>query len=391
MLRGFVLSGAVRAYAITAGLAVQVLLSNVVSKTAFGQINTFISTVLLLTFFATSAPTRHLVRELGTFGMAERGRLVEEFIGNAHLWVILSGAMAIIATILGQTNLALTIATVGIAFATSLYSAYFRGLGRYVMGNLEAGVIRTTSFMAILSIATLVGLQFSVVTTELWYLASVVTGLVVLMLARARWPLMEISARTLWPYGTLPITLTILAGLEIFFVNFDIIVTAYLYGPEVTAEVRVAQQLRSLTMLPLQVYLMFSLDRLSRTLRTGAETSVRRREIALIRVLLVGTFIAAVAVSGPFGNLFFEEGINFLVMIAVLSGVLPVVLFGPRAEVVIAAGSEREQAGKTITFALAYAVLTPVLCWMFSLPAVAYFFIQAALTAAFFASLPKKI
>jgi len=45
MLRGFFLSGAVRGYEIAAGFAVQLLLSNVTWKVAFGQINTFISTM----------------------------------------------------------------------------------------------------------------------------------------------------------------------------------------------------------------------------------------------------------------------------------------------------------------------------------------------------------
>jgi len=391
MLRGFFLSGAVRGYAISAGFSVQLLLSNVTSKTVFGQVNTFISTVILLTFLATSAPTRQLVRELGAFGLAERGRLADEFIGNAHLWIILSAAIAIVAALVGRMHLALIAATFGVAFATSLYSAYFRGIGRYMIGNIEAGVIRSTAFMAILAIAMLFGLNLTLLASELFYLSAVAIGLLVLVLARGTWPSMEFSRRTIWPYGTFPVTLTILAGLEIFFVNFDIIVTTYLYGADMTADVRVAQQLRSLTMLPLQVYLMFSLDRLSRTLRTGAETSERRSEIILIRVLLAGTFLAAIALAGPFGTLFFKGGTDFLTTIAVLSGVLPVVLFGPRAEVVIAAAREDDQKTKTMAFLLAYAVVTPVLCWAFGFPPFVYFFSQAALSTVFFARLPKAI
>lgn len=391
MVRGFFLSGAVRGYAIAAGFAVQLLLSNVTSKTEFGQINTFISTILLLTFLATSAPTRQLVRELGAFGLAERGRLAEEFIGNAHLWIMLSATIAIISALVDQMHIALILATVGATFAAAMYSAYFRGIGRYVIGNIEAAVIRTSSFMAILTLAILFGMEITGPTAELFYLASVLIGLLILGLARGRRPWLEFSRRTLWPYGAFPLTLTILAGLEIFFVNFDIIVTTYLYGADVTAEVRVAQQLRSLTMLPLQVYLMFAFDRLSRTLRTGVETTARRREIAMIRILLAITFIGAIALSGHFGTLFFEGGTDFLTTLAVLSGVVPMVLFGPKAELLIAAAREGDHKAKTMAFLLAYVVLTPFLCWALDLQPWLYFFGQAAMFALFSASLPKAI
>lgn len=391
MLRDFVFSGALRGYAISAGFAVQLLLSNATSKVSFGQINTFISTVLLLTFLATSAPTRQLVRELGAFGLTERGRLAQEFISNAHLWIILSVAVALAALFLGETDFALIMATVAIIFAAAIYSAYFRGIGRYVIGNIEAGVIRSTVFMSILAIATLFGRELAVPVAQMSYLGAVGIGLLLLIFARGRWPSIEFSRRVLWPYGAFPLTLTILAGLETFFVNFDIIVTSYLHGADVTAEVRVAQQLRGLTMLPLQVYLMFAFDRLSRTLRTGVETTARRREIALIRILLAVTFIAAIALSGPFGTLFFEGGTDFLTTLAVLSGVVPIMLFGPKAELVVAAAREGDHKAKTMVFLLAYVVLTPSLCWALDLPPWSYFCAQAAMAALFFASLPKTI
>jgi O-antigen/teichoic acid export membrane protein len=391
MLRGFFLSGAVRGYALVAGFAVQLLLSSVTSKDAFGQINTFISTVLLLTFLVASAPTRQLVRELGAFGLAERGRLAEDFIGNAHLWIILSAAVAFVAALVGQTYFALIVATVGVTFPAAIYSAYFRGIGRYVIGNIEAGVIRATILTAIFAIAMLFGLELAVTTAEMSYLAAVAIGLLLLVLARDSWPSIKFSHRILWPYGTLPLTLTILAGLEIFVLHFDIIVSTYLYGANVTAEVRVAQQLRTLTMLPLQVYLMFAFDRLSRTLRTGVETTERRREIALIRILLVVTFIAAIALSGPFVALFFEGGTDFLTTLGVLSGVVPMVLCGPKAELVISAAREGDHKVKTMVFLLAYVLLVPFLCWAFDLPPWSYFFGQATISALFFASLPKVI
>lgn len=391
MLRGFILSSTVRGYAIFAGFAVQLLLSNVTSKVAFGQINTFISTILLLTFLATSAPTRQLVRELGAFGLTKRGGLAEEFIGNAHLLVILSAAVALAAVFVGQTHVALIVATVAVTFAAAIYSAYFRGIGRYVIGNIEAGVIRSTVFMAILAIAMLFDRELAVPLAQMSYLAAVAIGLLLLILARGSCPSMEFSRRVLWPYGPFPITLTILAGLEIFFVNFDIIVTTYLYGADVTAEVRVAQQLRSLAMLPLQVYLMFAFDRLSRTLQTGGETIARRREIALIRILLTFTSIASIALSGLFGTLFFAGGIDFLTTLAVLSGVMPIVLFGPKAELVIAAAREGDHKTKTMSFLLAYVVLTPFLCWSLNFPPWSYFLGQAAISTLFFASLPKVI
>ena len=391
MLKGFVFSGALRGYAIFAGFAVQLLLASVTSKVAFGQINTFISTVLLFTFLAASAPTRQLVRELGAFGLTERGRLAEEFIGNAHVWIILSAAAALAALFVGETDLALIMVTVAVIFAAAIYSAYFRGIGRYVIGNIEAGVIRSTVFMAILGIAMLFGRELTVPVAQMSYLAAVAIGLLLLVLLRGSLPSMGFSRRILWPYGTFPLTLTILAGLETFYVNFDIIVTTYLYGADVTAEVRVAQQLRSLTMLPLQVYLMFAFDRLSRTLRTGVETTTRRREIVLIRVLLAVSFITAIALSGPFGTLFFEGGTDFLTTLAVLSGVVPMVLFGPKAELLIAAARERDHKAKTMALLLAYVVFTPFLCWALDLPPWFYFFGQAAMSALFFASLPKAI
>lgn len=391
MLKGFVFSGALRGYAIFASFVVQFLLASVTSKVAFGQINTFISTVLLLTFICASAPTRQLVRELGAFGLTERGRLAEEFIGNAHMWIILSAAAALAALIVGETDLALIMATVAIIFAAAIYSAYFRGIGRYVIGNIEAGVIRSTVFMAILVITMLFGRELTVPVAQISYLAAVAIGLLLLMLARGSLPSMEFSRRILWPYGAFPLTLTILAGLETFCVNFDIIVTTHLYGAEVTAEVRVAQQLRSLTMLPLQVYLMFAFDRLSRTLRTGVETTTRRRELALIRILLAVTLVAAIVLTGPFVTLFFEGETDLLTMLAVLSGVAPMVLFGPKAELIISAAREGDQKGKTMGFLLAYVVLTPFLCWTLDLPPWSYFFGQAAMSALFFASLPKAI
>ena len=391
MLKGLLLSGLVRGYAIAVGFAVQLLLSNVTSKTSFGMINAFISTALLLTFLASSAPTRQLVRELGAFGLNERGRLAEEFIGNTHLWVIISATIAIFAALVGRTHLALVAATVGLLFSASLYSAYFRGIGRYIIGNIEASVIRPTIFMAILATAKLTGWELTAPTAELIYLVAVAIGLLTLVFARGIRPKIEFSSRIIWPYGSFPLTLTLLAGLEVFFVNFDIIATTYLYGADVTAEVRVAQQLRSLTMLPLQVYLMFSFDRLSRTLQTGVETRARRREIALIRSLLVVTFLAAIAIAGPFGTLFFDGETDFLTTLAVLSGVVPMVLFGPKAELVIAAARESNQKSKTASFLIIYVLIIPFLCWGLNLPPWSYFFGQTAIIALLFARLPKMI
>lgn len=391
MLRGFFLSGVVRAYAIATGFAVQLLLSNVTSKVAFGQINAFMSTVLLLTFLLTSAPTRQLVRELGAFGITARRQLANEFIGNAHVWLILSLAVSFIAASVGQPSIAFVVGTTGFTFAAAIYSAYFRGLGHYVIGNFEAGVMRSTIFIALLVIAVILGFELAVPAVKTFYLSAVAIGFFLLVIARRIRPSLEFSRRTLWPYGTFPLTLTILAGLEIFFVNFDIIVTAYLYGPDVTAEVRVAQQLRSLTMLPLQVYLMFSLDRLSRTLQTGVDMGARRREIALVRVLLGATFLAAIGILGPFGTLYFEGGMDFLTAIAVLSGVVPMVLFGPRAELVIAGATEENQKRRTLLFLVAYVVITPFLCWEFDLPPATYFCFQAAASTLFFAILPNSL
>lgn len=391
MLKSFFLSGLVRGYAIAVGFAVQLLLSNVTSKTSFGMINAFISTALLLTYLASSAPTRQLVRELGAFGLNERGRLAEEFIGNTHLWVIISATIAIFVALVGRTHLALVAATVGLLFSASMYSAYFRGIGRYIIGNIEASVLRPTIFMGILATVMLIGWELTATTAELIYLVAVAIGLLTLVFARGSWPNIELSSRIVWPYGSFPLTLTLLAGLEVFFVNFDIIVTTYLYGADVTAEVRVAQQLRSLTMLPLQVYLMFSFDRLSRALQTGVETSARRSEIALIRALLVVTFLAAIAIAGPFGTLFFDGETDFLTTLAVLSGVVPMVLFGPKAELVIAAARESNQKSKTTSFLMIYVLVTPFLCWALSLPPWSYFLGQTAIIALFFARLPKTI
>lgn len=374
-----------------AGFAIQLLLSKVTSKATFGQINAFISTVLLLTFLTTSAPTRQLVRELGAFGLAERRSLAEAFIGSSHLWLMSSAALAFTATLFGETHVAVTLATLGATFSASMYSAYFRGIGRYIIGNIEAGVIRSSAFIVIISIAATAGMELSVVTAKLSYVSAVAIGLLMLMVTRGSWPSMTLSKRTFWPYGTVPLNLTILAGLEIFFINFDVIIASYIYSDDVTAEVRVAQQLRSLTLLPLQIYLMFALDRLSRTLQTGDEIHERRREIALIRLSLAGTIVVATILTQPFGNMFFSKGIDSLLMLAVLSGVIPYVIFGPKPEVIIAASRERDQNRKTICFLITYVAVTPLACFLFDLQPSAYFLIQAAISTIFFASLPKAI
>lgn len=391
MLRGLFQAGAIRGYGIAAGFLVQWLLANVTSKMAFGQVNAFISAVTLLVFLAASGPTRMLVRELGAFGLAERGQFAEAATRNAHLWFTLSSTLAIVSALVGRPHVALILSTIGVTFASSLYSAYFRGIGRYVLGNVEAGVIRLTIFLAILAIAASIGLELTELAAKISYLTAAAIGLLVLLLVKGGWPSMEFSPKSLWPYGSFPLTLTLLAGLEIFFVNFDIIVTTYLYGADVTAEVRVAQQLRSLTMLPLQVYLMFSFDRLSRTLQTGVETTARRHEIALIRALMVVTFLAAIAIAGPFGTLFFDGGTDFLTTLAVLSGVVPMVLFGPKAELVIAAARESNQKSKTTSFLMIYVLITPFLCWGLNLPPWSYFLGQTVIIALFFARLPKTI
>ena len=391
MLRGVVFSGVLRGYAIFAGFALQLMLSNVTTKVTFGQINAFISTVLLLTFVATSAPTRQLVRELGAFGLAERRELAEEYLGSAHLWIVLSAAVALAAILFRKTDIAIIMATVSIIFAAAIYSAYFRGIGRYVIGNIEAGLIRLTVVLAMLVLVMLFYRELTVRTAQISYLGAALIGLLFLMFARRSWPTIDFSARAFWPYGAFPLTLTILAGLETLIVNFDIIVINYLYEPDVTAEVRVAQQLRSMIMLPLQVYLMFAFDRLSRALRIGVETTERRREIAFIRIFMAVIFIAAIALSKTFGTLFFDGGTDFLATLAVLSGVIPMILFGPKAELVIAAARECDHKVNTIIFLLAYVILTPFLCLALDLPPWSYFCVQTAIFSVFFASLQKPI
>ena len=391
MLKGFLLSALLRGYAIIAGLSMQVLLSNITTKTVFGQINTFISSVLLVTFVVTSAPTRQLVRELGAFGLEVRRAFAEAFIYISHMWILVSIGIAFFAAMLGEPGWAVFSTTIGITFASAIYSAYFRGIGRYVLGNLEAGVIRTTAFVILISLTALLRDGLVLQIAQLLYLGSVAIGLLLLMLFRPIWPAVKFSRRMLWPGGGFPLTLTILAGLEMFFLNFDIILTNYLFGADTAAEVRVAQQLRSLTLLPLQIYLMFSFDRLSRALRAGAGIDARRSEITIVRVLLASSILVSFAIADPFGRLFFEGGTQLLTTIAVLSGVLPIVLLGPKAEVIIASSRENEQKVRVRFFLLAYTLLTPSVCWLFGLPPYVYFFAQSSLIAIFYFSLPRVI
>lgn len=391
MLSGFLLSGMVRGYVIVIGLTLQLLMAQAMTKEDFGAVNTFISTVILATFLLSAAPTRQLVRELGTFGLEARCAMAQSYINASHLFLALSAGLASLAALIGQTWFAAFYLAMGLVFASALYSAFFRGIGRYMIGNIEAGVIRITAFLVLLAMFYWFGGELSSGQAQMLYVFAAVLGLVLLVWMRGAMQRLDLRVQALWPYGRLPIAMTFLAGTEIFTVNYDLMVVNAIYGSEVAAEVRIGQQLRSLSSLPLQIYLMFSLDRLSRALRANDGLEQRRREVRLVRLMLGGCFALALLVSGPFTGLFFDEPIEPILIYAILAGILPVVLLGPRPDLSIAAATEGNHGNKTIVFIMCYLCLAPGVLSLSGLAPEFYFMFQATLVGLYFLSLHGQI
>ncbi|WJY20968.1 hypothetical protein QTA57_14315 [Fontisubflavum oceani] len=391
MLKGFFLSGMVRGYVIFVGLALQFVMAQAMTKEDFGAVNTFISTVILATFLLTAAPTRQLVRELGAFGLKLRGNLAQRYLNASHLFLALSAGFAGFAALIGQTWFAAFFLVMGVVNASALYSAYFRGIGRYIAGNLEAGVIRITVFLLSLLIFYWIGGKLSSAQAQMLYVLAAVLGLILLVWMHGGMPRLNFRLQALWPYGRLPIATTILAGIEIFTVNYDLMVVNAIYGSEVAAEVRIGQQLRSLSSLPLQIYLMFSLDKLSRALRANDGLEQRRREMRLVRLMLGGCFALAILVSGPFTGLFFDEPIEPILIYSILAGILPLVLLGPRPDLSIAAATEGNHYNKTIVFVVCYLCIAPGVLSLSGLAPEFYFMFQATLVGFYFISLHSQM
>ena len=376
MLSGFLLSGMVRGYVIVIGLALQLLMAQAMTKEDFGAVNTFISTVILATFLLSAAPTRQLVRELGTFGLEARGAMAQSYINASHLFLALSAGLASLAALIGQTWFAAFSLVMGLVFASALYSAFFRGIGRYMIGNIEAGVIRITAFLVLLSMFYWFGGELSSGQAQMLYVFAAVLGLVLLVWMRGAMQRLDLRVQALWPYGRLPIAMTFLAGIEIFTVNYDLMVVNAIYGSEVAAEVRIGQQLRSLSSLPLQIYLMFSLDRLSRALRANDGLEQRRREVRLVQLMLGGCFAVALLVSEKFTQYFFSEPADPILIYATIAGILPSILLGPRPDLAIAGANDHKYRKHVGVFLGLYALAIPCFVYFLSLSPATYLVLQ---------------
>lgn len=387
MLKGFLFSGVIRGYVIVVGLALQFVMARTMGKEDFGSVNAFISTVILATFLLSAAPTRQLVRDLGAFGIKARGAMAERYINASHLFLILSTGLAGLTAILAQTWLASFFLVLGLVFTSSLYSAFFRGIGRYLVGNIEAGVIRITAFLVFLVLFYMLEGKLSSELAQMLYVAAAALGFVLLVILRGPIRRLDLRVQALWPYGRLPIAMTVFAGIEIFTVNYDLMVVNAIYGPEVAAEVRIGQQLRSLSSLPLQIYLMFSLDKLSRALRVNAEVDKRRREIRLVRLMLALCFAIALLVADDFAQFFFAEEIEHALIYATVAGILPLIVLGPRPDLAIASATENKYVGLVAAFLFFYVLGAPCLVYFLALSPAAYLVIQTFILSILFASM----
>ncbi|MDP4062067.1 hypothetical protein RBLE17_18240 [Rhodobacteraceae bacterium LE17] len=391
MLNGFLLSGIIRGYVLVVGLGLQFVMAQVLTKEDFGSVNTFISIVLFTTFLLSAAPTRQLVRELGAYGLQSKNLMVSSYLNASHLFLVLSFALAVIFFLLGQAWVARIIAVTGIVFASALYSAFFRGLGRYVIGNIEAGVIRMSAFIVLLICCYAIGLDLTPQWVQFLYIIAAAFGLLVMVAIYGDVRPLDRTFKAFWPYGRLPIAMTMLAGIDIFTMNYDIIITSLIFDSEVVAEVRIGQQLRSLSTLPIQIYLMFSLDKLSLALRCNIGVAERRREVRFVRIMLAISIAIAIMTADAFTEIFFNEPIKFILVIAILSGSLPIILLGPRPELNIAAASENGFKNSVIIFSIFYILIIPVFVNKFGLGPEMYFALQASLISLFYISLKKLL
>ena len=391
MLRGFFSSGMVRGYSIFVSFVLQILLSKITSKSIFGEINAFLAAILLLTFFLSAAPTRKLIRELAAFGLAKRGIFADSLIGGSHVLILFFCIVAAFGSLVVTSDIWIIGLAVSLAYSAAIYSAFFRGIGRYTVGNIEAGAIRLSVFSLVLLVVNHAVGEVSLQTAQISFVGATLVGLVSLAFFRKRMPRLEFPTKNAWYSRRFPWTLTLLAGFDVFIVNYDLLVINFLYESEIAAETRIAQQLRSFTLLPLQIYLMFSFDKLSRSLQMKSDYLDREREMTIVRICIAATFATAIAAAKPFASLFFTDGIDFILTICVLSGIIPIILFGPKTESIIAASAEVNQGTKTTIFFLFYVMTAPILSWLFSWDPHWYFLLQTLVITTFFACLPRKI
>ena len=397
-MKAFFTSAAIRVFGISNNLLLIFVSGRFLGIAGFGQLSAALSIFMLVGFFLTAVETREIVRIIGASKLSERWARWHlcknvSFQNLVLLPVLL--AIAIPCLIFESTRFfAPLVLALYFVRASAVLSAIQRGLGAYIFGNSEGMLIRP--------IATLVSLlalsQFEIhafspleIATFSYFLGAVVGTLFLIFASRN---LFSRPKGFALPSLKIPKAngLLLLSSIDALLINYDIFVASLIYPPEAVAELRFGLQVKMLALLPVQVFLMYNMNRLA-GIFIGKQTHFQENIWASLKIMRFAAPVY-VAFTYAFGLLafhfVFQQTLSKTMLALLLTPALITLLLGPITEFYVSSRLEKSISRELKLLFAFYFLAIPVLAFLFKPVFIVYVAANSIVLSLFFIVLFAK-
>ncbi|MCF4098409.1 hypothetical protein [Maritalea mediterranea] len=371
-VKNVLMMATIKVSAITLSFASTILLVLWFGKREFGEYIGLLSIVNLLVFPLTGVIVRELVRKVAIQGGEVTPSIMN--IVNTYFSSFAIGCSLAILLIFLQFRISLILLIGSSVVMLSIFSALYRAEGRFVLGNLEAQIIRPAGFILVCFILTQT--KINIDSDKLLLVMGVIVFVTaVTFVILSPYPLRFTVRCSALPniYG-LPALFC--AGFELYHVSTDVIVANVLFGGNVAADVKISHQLKSLVLMPFLVYLMYAQRQISESVHSEekwikVKTEVRYLKIVSALFAIFGSIIIFVYIY-YFDYFAFSLSILFSILLSSAS----FIIFGPQLEISFQIGTISNISKYVVEF-LAIHLIILVLVSVTKLPAEAMFLLNA--------------
>lgn len=388
-LKPFIVSGGIRVFGILLNLLLIFVSGRYLGITGFGQLSAVLAIYMLAVFFLTAIETREIVRIIGASKFGSRW-------AQRHIAKSLTFQNLVLAPLLLLSGLAIYFANGPLFFIPLVVSIYFvrasavlsavhRGLGAFITGNSEATLVRpAATLLALAMLIPFAGFERLETVALAYLLGSIIGTLYLAALSRAHfsWPFVA----KLPKFGGFKLGgLFILSAIDALLINYDVFIASLVYPPEIIAELRFGFQVKMLALLPVQVFLMYNMNRLSGIFIGKQVHFVNNIRSALTIMRLVAPlYIIFIFFFGLFAFEFvFGQTLSKPMLAWLLAPALLTLILGPIAEFYVSARLERSIGLELKALFLLYFLAVPALILLLK-PAFIYYIATNAILLSLF-------